>query len=100
MDVVLNQAEENFKLSPIPGLERKERIVGGDALVQTFYEGPKKCECCINWVEREPKEVPEIVKDRYDKAAIQVFKSEDHRSPSARLGGLAPMKTRYIEIQS
>lgn len=41
MDVVLNQAEENFKLPPIPDVERKERIVGGDALVQTFYEGPK-----------------------------------------------------------
>jgi len=63
MDVVLNQAEENFKLPRIPGLERKERIVGGDALIQTFYEGPQKCDCCINWVEREPKEVPEVVKD-------------------------------------
>jgi len=81
-------------------LERKERIFRGDALVQRFYEGPKKCDCCTNWIEREPEEVPVIIKDRYDKATNQVFKSKDHESPTARLAGLSPMQTRYIEVQS
>lgn len=100
MDTVLNETEDNFALPRIPDLERRDRTGGGDALVQTFYEGPEKCKCCKNWVEREPKEVPDIVKQRYDRAAIQVFKCKDHRSPSGMLGGLAPMHTAYIEIQS
>ena len=44
--------------------------------------------------------MPDIVKQRYDKAAIQLYKCKDHRSPSGMLEGLAPMQTNYIEIQS
>ena len=94
------QAEDNFNPPSVPDLEQEERAVGGEALVQTFYEGPEKCDCCTNWVEREPKDVPEEVKERYDRAAIQVFKIKDHGSLPATFGGLGTMKNSLIEIQS
>lgn len=83
--------------------EVEHRVLSQDALVQTFYEGPKKYNDrhtdTINWVEKEPKQVPEVVKDRYDQAAIHIYKKKD-RTAEKTFGGVTAMKVDFIQIQS
>ena len=62
-DVILTRPD-------VPNVQVEHKAIGDEALVQTFYEGPEKCDCCINWVEKEPKEVPRHVKEKYNQAAI------------------------------
>ncbi len=33
------------------------RADGGAGLVKDLYEGPRKCQCCINWVDEAPADV-------------------------------------------
>ena len=83
--------------------EVEHRVLSQDALVQTFYEGPKKANDkdtdTINWVEKEPVQVPEAVKDRYDQAAIRIYKKKD-RTAEKTFGGVTAMKIDFIQIQS
>jgi len=83
--------------------EVERRVLSEDSLVQTFYEGPKKPndkrEDTINWVEKEPTQVPKAVQDRYDQAAIRIYKTKD-RSREKTFGGVTAMKVDFIQIQS
>jgi hypothetical protein len=87
-------------LPQIPVVEMEDRILGVNPLVQTFYEGPKKCDCCANWVEKPPTQMPEVAKDRYDQASVKVYKKKDHKSSSSTMGGLVSLKDETVEIQS
>ncbi|KAI9733878.1 MAG: hypothetical protein M1834_002533 [Cirrosporium novae-zelandiae] len=40
--------------------------LGMEALVKTLYEGPLKCNCCVNWVEIEPDDLKESVEETSD----------------------------------
>jgi len=42
----------------------------------------------MKWTERELKRVPEIVKDRYSKAAVQIFISTDRESMALSMKSL------------
>ncbi|KAF8865079.1 P-loop containing nucleoside triphosphate hydrolase protein [Acephala macrosclerotiorum] len=84
----------------IPTVEPEQKVLGKHALVQYFYEGPKKCDCCINWVEKEPIQVPEASKQQYENAAIHVYKAKDHKSSSTTFGGVMATRYKSIEIQS
>ncbi len=83
--------------------ELEYRSFSQESLVKTFYEGPKKPkdknDDTINWVEKEPMQVPEAVKDRYNQAAIQIYKKKD-RSAEKTFGGVTAMRVDYIQIQS
>ena len=83
--------------------EVEHRVLSQDTLVQTFYEGPKKYNDkdrdTINWVEKEPVQVPEAVKDRYDQAAIRIYKKKD-RTAEKTFGGVTATKVDFIQIQS
>ena len=83
--------------------EVEPRVLRQDALVQTFYEGPKKHndkdKGTINWVEKQPIQVPEAVKDRYDQAAIRIYKKKD-RTAEKTFGGVTAMRVDFIQIQS
>ncbi|OQV06616.1 hypothetical protein CLAIMM_11159 isoform 2 [Cladophialophora immunda] len=83
----------------IPHIHYLDPDVGAAPTVQTFYEGPPKCRCCSNWIEKAPVQVPEAAKERYDEACIRVFKTKDHDTHSARIGGLAAVKNDIIEVQ-
>ena len=83
--------------------ELEHRVLSQDTLVKTFYEGPKKSkdpkDDTINWVEKEPIQVPEAVEDRYNKAAIRIYKKKD-RSAEKTFGGVTAMRVEFIKIQS
>ena len=83
--------------------EVEHRVLNQDTLVKTFYEGPKKSkdpkDDTINWVEKEPMQVPEAVEDRYNQAAIRVYKKKD-RSAEKTFGGVTAMRVEFIKIQS
>lgn len=83
--------------------ELEHRVLNQDTLVKTFYEGPKKSkdpkDDTINWVEKEPIQVPEAVEDRYNQAAIRIYKAKD-RSAEKTFGGVTAMRVEFIKIQS
>jgi hypothetical protein len=83
----------------IPHIHHADPDVGAVPTVQTFYEGPPKCDCCSNWIEKAPVQLPEAAKERYDEASIRVFKTKDHDSHLARVGGLVAVKDDTIELQ-
>jgi len=89
-----------FGTPQIPHFDFDQRVLGGQSAVQYFYEGPKKCKCCINWVEKEPVEIPQAAKDKYDSAAIHVYKAKDHDKNSAVFGGVTATHYQSIQIQS
>jgi hypothetical protein len=96
-----------FTLPTVPLLDWTLPEIGDEPLVQTFFEGPKKCNCCVNWVEKPPKEIPIDSQEKYQKAAIRVYKCKDHHVHDANgpkptvVGGLTTSTMiTSIEIQS
>jgi hypothetical protein len=83
----------------IPHIHHTEPDLGAVPVVQTFYEGPPKCDCCSNWIEKAPVQMPEAAKGQYDGACVRVFKTKDHDSHSARIGGIVAVKEDTIELQ-
>ena len=69
--------------------------------VQTFYEGPwkDKNQQFINWVEKQPMQVPKIAQARYNKAIVRIYKVKDY-SIENTIGGLTPMKLSSITVSS
>ena len=69
--------------------------------IQTFYEGPWKDENqkFINWVEKQPMQIPEIAQARYNKAIVRIYKVKDY-SVENTIGGLTPMKLSSITVSS
>ncbi|KAL8981223.1 MAG: hypothetical protein Q9205_003927 [Flavoplaca limonia] len=63
-ETTINPSYSMFNMPEAPQVEVEEKDRGGDALVQTFYEGPPKCMCCTNWVEKPPPRIPEATQDR------------------------------------
>ena len=59
----------------IPEVESQNQTLGTNPHIQTFFEGPKKCDCCPNWIEKLSTELPEVAKERYDQASV---KMKDH----------------------
>jgi hypothetical protein len=54
--------------------ETRLRLLGKDAVIKNFYEGPGSAPPGItNWVENMPTQVPETAQEKYDRAAIQIF---------------------------
>lgn len=81
----------------------EHRVLKQETLVKKFYEGPKKSKDpkdeTINWVEKEPMQVPEAVERRYNQAAIRVYKQKD-RSAEKTFGGVTATRVEIIEIQN
>ena len=69
--------------------------------IQTFYEGPwkDKNQQFINWVEKQPMQVPEVAQARYNKAIVRIYKVKDY-SIENTIGGLTPMKLSSITVSS
>ena len=65
-----------FSYPKLPEVHFELPQMGDEPFVQAFFEGPKKCICCINWVKRQPVDKPSVV------------------------GGLTAITISYIEIQS
>lgn len=82
----------------IYSVDTDEAPSGGDVNIQTFYEGHPTCQCCKNWVEKEPAEIPPEAKTKYFGAAILIYKIKDHSSVT--LGSLKKYKVQSIVIQS
>ncbi|KAB2575726.1 putative 26S protease regulatory subunit-like protein [Lasiodiplodia theobromae] len=57
-------------------------ITGQQSTIKTLYEGPQKCNCCINWVETPPDDLsPDIEKHAESKKhALLVRMKKDHDS--------------------
>jgi hypothetical protein len=83
----------------IPPINYESQNLGAKPLVQVFYEGPSKCDCCPNWIEKPPVQLPEAAKERYDQACVRRYKKKDHKSHSAGIGGLAAVKDHILELQ-
>ena len=80
-------------------IDYKYQDLGANPVVQTFYEGPSKCDCCPNWIEKAPIELPEAAKERYDHASVRLYKKKDHNPHVARIGGLVAVKDDILELQ-
>lgn len=87
-----------FSLPGIPSLDSDNAQSGQLVAVQKFFEGPPTCKCCINWVEKEPNQVPAVVQERYLGAAILVYKGKDHTART--VGGLKKYRWNTVIIQS
>lgn len=105
-DLGFNYNLEAITIPIIPQVQVEESVhrnLNEDTLVRTFYEGPKKNkdpkDNTINWVEKEPVQVPEAVEDRYNQAAIRIYKKKD-RTAEKTFGGVTAMKVDFIKIQS
>ncbi|KAF2131248.1 hypothetical protein P153DRAFT_286100, partial [Dothidotthia symphoricarpi CBS 119687] len=98
------EAEWNRMLNEIcvapvlPSLESKDDQKGNNATIQKFYEGRPTCKCCINWVEKQPEQVPEEAQEKYDGVAIRVYHGKDHSKET--LGGLKTISPLWLLIQS
>ncbi|KAL8797101.1 MAG: hypothetical protein Q9182_007241, partial [Xanthomendoza sp. 2 TL-2023] len=86
-----------FDMPEAPQVELEEKDRGGNALVQTFYEGPARCKCCTNWVEKPPPGIPEATQDRYDQAAIRIYRK---KGGTKMYGSILSQRITEIEIQS
>lgn len=86
-----------FDMPEAPQVAVEEKDRGANALVHTFYEGPPKCKCCTNWVEKPPPPIPEATLDRYEQAAIRIYKKKGW---AKTYGGILGQKIVEIEIQS
>ena len=93
---------DEFSVFPtIPQVDfEHNHALGESAHIQTFHEGPKKCDCCPNWVEKPPTELPETAKEQYDKASVRLFRRKDHGSDYGTIGGLVSQRDDAVEIQS
>ena len=83
----------------IPSISYEHQDLGANPMVQTFYEGPTKCDCCTNWIEKPPLQLPEAAKERYDEASVRLYKKNDHNSHSSRIGGIIALKDDILELQ-
>jgi len=91
---------DTMTIPPAPQIETPKKIIGQEAHILNFYEGPKKCKCCINWVEKPPTQVPEESMEQYRRAAIIVYRSKNHRASDKTIGGLTALTIDTIRIQS
>ncbi|KAL8726958.1 MAG: hypothetical protein Q9166_006379 [cf. Caloplaca sp. 2 TL-2023] len=78
-------------------IDTEENNRGNNPLIQTFYKGPPRCKCCINWVEKQPAQIPEATKERYEQAAIRIYK---RKGGDKTYGGIFGQQIEEIEIQS
>ncbi|RSM04863.1 hypothetical protein CEP52_006565 [Fusarium oligoseptatum] len=64
--------------------QRKE---GSQCAIQTLYEGPPKCKCCINWVEAYPDDlrmaVEEEAETKQKALVVRMSKNHDDENPLA-----------------
>ena len=70
--------------------------VGMSCVAKSLYEGPSKCECCINWIDRTAEEVEEakaMTTDLHGDAAVIVRQRNGH-------GGEDPFMMHSVVIQS
>ncbi|KAL8650075.1 MAG: hypothetical protein Q9210_004037 [Variospora velana] len=96
-EINIDPSDLIFDMPEAPQVEVEEKDRGGDALVQTFYEGPARCKCCTNWVEKPPPRIPEATQDRYDQAAIRIYKK---KGGTKTYGSILGQRIEEIEIQS
>ena len=100
MDAGLDMMSPAYLMKPaVPSISYEYQDLGANPIVQTFYEGPSKCKCCTNWIEKPPLQLPEAAKERYDEASIRLYKKIDHNSHSARVGGIVAMRDHVLELQ-
>ena len=100
MDAGLDMMSPAYLMKPaVPSITYEYQDLGANPIVQTFYEGPSKCKCCTNWIEKPPLQLPEAAKERYDEASIRLYKKIDHNSHSARVGGIVAMRDHVLELQ-
>ena len=82
----------------------EEEVLASESIntrIQTFYEGPwkDKDQQFINWVEKQPMQIPKTAQARYDKAIVRIYKVKDY-SVENTIGGLTPMKLASITVSS
>ena len=75
--------------------EEEEETSGRDGTVKTLYEGPSKCNCCINWVEDYPDNTKESNENTTEagRHAILVRMKINHN-------GSRPVSVHSVVIQS
>lgn len=88
-DMLNPQAERERQHSPTPPPqspeEPKPTTEGSECSIQTLYEGPPKCNCCKNWVEEYPDDLPiEVQKQQEVKQkALVVRMRKSHRGENS-----------------
>jgi hypothetical protein len=81
--------------------EGKDSNFGKEAVIKTFYEGPRSsCRCCINWVDHKPDELNKAVAKSHNEAAIRLYKVNDHSPGNCVFEQQHALKFHSLEIQS
>lgn len=64
------------------GNTQDKSITGQQSTIKTLYEGPQKCNCCINWVESPPDDLSPDIEQHAEskKHALLVRMKKDHDS--------------------
>jgi hypothetical protein len=75
----------------------KEVERGSKTEVKQLYEGPRKCECCINWVETPPRgaEKEHVTKAKWGEYAVVVHKTAHGGDQAWKLHSVV-INSRYI----
>ena len=92
---------DDIRISPLPRLDQDTKTTnfveeGMSCEAKTLYEGPKRCECCINWVGKTAEEVEEVkvlTNTLHGDAAVLTRQRNGH-------GGEDPFMLHSIVIQS
>ena len=82
--------------SPQPPPNDTAVEVGMSCVAKSLYEGPSKCECCINWVDKTTEEVEEakaMTTNLHGDAAVLTRQRNGH-------GGEDPFMMHSVVIQS
>ena len=77
-------------------IEDVENSEGQQATIKELFEGPPKCDCCINWVEEVPDDLPLSIEEQSESKRhallVRMKKSHDQEGK--------PLKMDSIVIQS
>ena len=81
-DIIGSLPERTTRRNNVPHAEGE---AGDSPLVQTLYEGPRKCGCCINWVDYLPLNADESGEDGEEELPIVLRHSVSRGEDTSRV---------------
>lgn len=82
LTAILNEIRAKTRDPDTIAVQQLAEVVesGTEADVQTLYEGPPKCKCCINWVEEYPDDLKSSIEQQAEskKKALVVRMGKNH----------------------
>lgn len=96
---------DDSKLDSSDGAETPENALNGQqSTVKTLFEGPKRCDCCINWVEEPQDDLVSAIEEKAESKRhallIRMKKSHDQERKSLVLDSIVVQSPRLKDLLS